>query len=197
MTKKATRGPYARGTAKRAEILEKAIEAFGRYGYRATSMREIASAVGLSQAGLLHHFPTKEELLLAAIQERDRIQMLREDSYPDAWQDRVLQTHRENAENRELTELFTSLVVEATDNEHPAHQYFLERYRAVREFFATDFMRARGDETIGREDILKAQILTALWDGLQIQWLLDPDFDMLPAFEYAIVMLSRYSQYSN
>lgn len=197
MTKRKTRGPYARGTAKRAEILEKAIETFGKYGYRATSMREIANAVGLSQAGLLHHFPTKEELLLAAIQERDRIQMLREDAYPEAWQERVLQTHQENVENRELTKLFASLVVEATDEEHPAHQYFLERYRAVREFFATDFMRARGEQTIGREDLLKAQILTALWDGLQTQWLLDTEFDMLPAFEYAIVMLSRYSQYTD
>ncbi|MEY2946360.1 MAG: hypothetical protein RL243_1137, partial [Actinomycetota bacterium] len=44
-----------------------------------------------------------------------------------------------------------------------------------------------------REDAIKAQLAIAIWDGLQTQWLLDEDFDMKPAFEYALKMLSEYT----
>lgn len=68
---KKTRGPYAKGTAKREEIIERAIDAFGKTGYHGTSMREIATACGLSQAGLLHHFASKEAILLAIVEYRE------------------------------------------------------------------------------------------------------------------------------
>jgi AcrR family transcriptional regulator len=74
MVTRKPRGPYAKGTAKREEILDRAVEAFGKTGYHATSMREIAAACNLSQAGLLHHFPNKEALLLAIVDMRENRQ---------------------------------------------------------------------------------------------------------------------------
>ena len=47
------RGPYAKGVAKREEILGVALDLFARDGYDKTSFREVARATGLSQAGLL------------------------------------------------------------------------------------------------------------------------------------------------
>ncbi|HEY7813530.1 MAG TPA: helix-turn-helix domain-containing protein [Nakamurella sp.] len=41
-------------------ILDRAAALFARQGLRKTSVQDIATAVGLSKAGLLHHFPTKE-----------------------------------------------------------------------------------------------------------------------------------------
>ncbi|MEJ2859430.1 MULTISPECIES: TetR/AcrR family transcriptional regulator [unclassified Saccharothrix] len=43
-------------------IIDRAAGLFARHGFEHTSLRELAEAVGLSKAGLLHHFPSKEAL---------------------------------------------------------------------------------------------------------------------------------------
>jgi AcrR family transcriptional regulator len=43
-------------------ILDQAAALFARQGFGKTSVQDIASAVGLSKAGLLHHFPTKDAI---------------------------------------------------------------------------------------------------------------------------------------
>jgi len=43
-------------------ILDRAAALFARRGFAKTSVQEVADAVGLSKAGLLHHFPSKEAL---------------------------------------------------------------------------------------------------------------------------------------
>ncbi|OLR92738.1 TetR/AcrR family transcriptional regulator [Actinokineospora bangkokensis] len=48
------------------EILDRAAALFARHGYEHTSLRSLAESVGLSKAGLLHHFPSKEALYSAA-----------------------------------------------------------------------------------------------------------------------------------
>ena len=44
------------------DILDRAAALFARRGFAKTSVQEIADAVGLSKAGLLHHYPTKDAL---------------------------------------------------------------------------------------------------------------------------------------
>jgi AcrR family transcriptional regulator len=44
-----------------------AIDLFGRHGYEATSMRQIAHAVGMKAPSLYNHFASKEELFVAAL----------------------------------------------------------------------------------------------------------------------------------
>jgi AcrR family transcriptional regulator len=63
---------YAKGRAKRREIIEQATTVFGEVGYRATSLREVAARCAMSHTGVLHHFPNKEALLQAVLEERDR-----------------------------------------------------------------------------------------------------------------------------
>jgi AcrR family transcriptional regulator len=48
------------------EILDRAAALFAQHGFAQTSLKALADAVGLSKAGLLHHFPSKEALYLAA-----------------------------------------------------------------------------------------------------------------------------------
>jgi AcrR family transcriptional regulator len=43
-------------------ILDRAAALFARYGFEQTSVQAVADAVGLSKAGLLHHFPSKDAL---------------------------------------------------------------------------------------------------------------------------------------
>nr|WP_290666321.1 TetR/AcrR family transcriptional regulator [Ardenticatena sp.] len=50
-------------------ILDTATRLFVAHGYKGLSMREIATATGLSKAGLYHHFKTKEELFIAVLEE--------------------------------------------------------------------------------------------------------------------------------
>ena len=64
---------YAKGIAKREEILDTALEVIARSGYARASVRELADAVGLSQAGLLHYFASKEELYAAILLRRDPV----------------------------------------------------------------------------------------------------------------------------
>ncbi|SHN43734.1 TetR/AcrR family transcriptional regulator [Cryptosporangium aurantiacum] len=48
-------------------ILNRAATLFARYGYAQTSVQAIADAVGMSKAGLLHYFPTKDALRDAVV----------------------------------------------------------------------------------------------------------------------------------
>lgn len=49
------------------KIFMKAAEMFLEYGYDGTPMSKIAKELGISKAGLYHHYPDKESLLFAAI----------------------------------------------------------------------------------------------------------------------------------
>ena len=51
------------------EILDAAGELFTTKGFAATSTRQIADMVGIRQASLYHHFPNKEEILAALLEE--------------------------------------------------------------------------------------------------------------------------------
>ncbi|MFM5951665.1 MAG: TetR/AcrR family transcriptional regulator [Micrococcales bacterium] len=185
MTEPKKRGAYPKGAAKREEILQHAVEVFGRLGFHAASMREIAKECGLSQAGLLHHFPNKESLLLALVEEREHSQEVATGS---SWAEDFYARMLENMENEALTRLWANLVGEATDRKHPAHDYFLERYRKIRAQFAASLAEA---SEISPEDRLRASVLIAVWDGLQTQWLLDDSFDMREPFAYAMKLLSQ------
>jgi TetR/AcrR family transcriptional repressor of nem operon len=47
----------------REEILEKAIDVFGRQGYHRTSMHDLAAACGLMKGSFYHYFNSKEALM--------------------------------------------------------------------------------------------------------------------------------------
>ena len=62
----------ANGRASRRAILTAALEVFAERGQRGTSLMEIANRVGMTQPGLLHHFGTKEQLLLEVVQAQEQ-----------------------------------------------------------------------------------------------------------------------------
>lgn len=191
MTEPKKRGSYAKGDAKREEILLHAIDVFGRLGYHATSMREIARECGLSQAGLLHHFANKEVLLMALVESREENHTLTEALTTKLWTEAFYEQMVSNLEAEPLTRLWANLVGEATDRSHPAHEYFLKRYARIRESFAKTLTQGDLRKTVTHEDRVRASLLIALWDGLQTQWLLDDDFDMREPFEYALKLLAQ------
>jgi AcrR family transcriptional regulator len=56
-----------KGERTRRRLIELATERFGRRGYRATSVSEIARAAGLTQAAVYAYFANKEELFMASV----------------------------------------------------------------------------------------------------------------------------------
>src|SRR3546814_17619533 len=64
-----SRRPSTKGEQTRRAILAAAIERFGREGYRATSVADIARAAGVGGTVAYAYFPNKETLFLAAIYE--------------------------------------------------------------------------------------------------------------------------------
>ncbi len=182
----ARRGSYAKGVAKREEILTRALEVVAREGYRGASVKELADAVGLSQAGLLHYFDSKEELFTEILRKRDEVDAAAFGSADEATSDiglvreGYLQVIRHNGEVPGLVQLFSRMNVDASDPEHPAHRYFLERGSALRGLFVPAIAEAQREGRLadGVAPETLARIFQALADGLQVQWMLDPAVDM-------------------
>jgi AcrR family transcriptional regulator len=174
----ASRG-YAKGRARRQEILQTAFRAFAEQGFRATSMREIADMVGLSQAGLLHHFASKEELLAEVLRLRDAEQeifneRIMRESGPDTLR-YLVELADLNARQAGLVRLYTVLAGEAVGPGHPAQGYFVQRYANVRTRVTSRLRESQAQGRI-RDDADLAEVaatIIAAMDGLQIQWLLD------------------------
>lgn len=189
----ATRGAYAKGVVKREEILEAALAVVASHGYRKASVREIAEAAGLSPAGLLHYFGTKEELFVAILRardERDELAYAGEDSAAA-----FLAVVAHNASVPGLVQLYSQLAAEAGDPEHPAHAYFRERTERVESMTRA---QVAADQQAGllRDDVDAAWIvrmLHAVADGLQNAWMLDPTIDMVAEIEQLLVLLRPQS----
>ncbi|UOQ90766.1 TetR/AcrR family transcriptional regulator [Agromyces endophyticus] len=197
----ARRGSYAKGIAKREEILTAALEVIARNGYGRASVRELADAVGLSQAGLLHYFSSKEELFAEVLRKRDEVdrEVLEADHADDPDADEVslldgfVGVVRHNAEVPGLVQLYARLSNEATAPDHAAHAFFEERFRMFRELAADDIRagQQRGEIPADLDAERLASILLAVSDGLQTQWLMDPSIDMAAHIEYLIGLFAR------
>ncbi|MGY6018608.1 TetR/AcrR family transcriptional regulator [Streptomyces spinosirectus] len=181
-----------RSEERRAEIVRAALEVIAERGYRGTSLAAVAERVGLTQQGLLHHFPTKEALLVAVLKERDQW-----DAVPATqWRVDLLASLVEyNAMRPGIIQTFSALLGESVTEGHPAREYFTDRYRQVRESMA-GVLRAEYGERLpnGLTPERTAPLLVAVMDGLQYQWLLDPEsVDMPGAFRDFLALLGEKS----
>lgn len=172
----------ARSEERRTEIVRAALEVIAERGYRGASLGAVAERVGLTQQGLLHYFPTKEALLVAVLEERDRWDTSGGRDR-ERWRLDLMESLVEyNAMRPGIVQTFSALLGESVTEDHPARAFFTERYVQVRENMA-DVLRAEyGAELPGGltpEQV--APLLTAVMDGLQFQWLLDPDAVDMPA----------------
>jgi AcrR family transcriptional regulator len=66
--------PRPRDDGRRRALLDALIDAFASGGIGRRSLRELADAVGTSHRMLLHHFGSREELIVAVVQEMERRQ---------------------------------------------------------------------------------------------------------------------------
>lgn len=184
MTQAKARGPYMKTPARRAEIVRAARDSFAEHGFAKASLRDIAERVGITHAGLLHHFRNKDELLAAVLAERDTEEwQYARARVPDM--DHLapylgeLLSHHQKAP--ELMRLWIELAAAASRPEHPAHDYFVQRYARGNDRFAQGMREKAGKGELHQalEPEHAATLLQAVLNGLQLQWLLDQDLDIV------------------
>ncbi len=179
-------GRAVRGDTTRRLVLDAALEMFAEQGYRGTSVRDIAARCGMTHPGLLYHFPSKADLLMAVLQHRDEADC--DDADFADLEGRAMLIHlvegaRQNATKRGIVELFATLSVEATAPDHPAYAYFVDRYQVLRSTITRAFadLARDGQLRAGVDPAAAAALVISAMDGLQIQWLLDPAAIDMPA----------------
>ncbi|MDH6519334.1 AcrR family transcriptional regulator [Streptomyces sp. SAI-135] len=179
-----------RSEERRGEIVRAALEVIAERGYRGASLAAVAERVGLTQQGLLHHFPTKDALLVAVLEERDKW-----DAVPNgSWRVDLLASLVEyNAMRPGIIQTFSALLGESVTEGHPAREYFTDRYTRVRASMAAALRTEYGDRLPnGLSPERTAPLLVAVMDGLQYQWLLDPEsVDMPGAFRDFLRLLGE------
>ena len=173
------RGRYAVGVARRAQIIETAARHFARYGYGRSSIGRVAREVGISEAGLLHHFASKEELLLAVLEQieaADRAALAAADLPTTglACLDLLPWVVDHNVDRPGVVRLFVLLSAEATGEDHPARAWFAARYQRLVAETAAGLRAgiASGEIRADVDCAGLARELAAVSDGLQTQWLL-------------------------
>ncbi len=185
------RGPYAKTAHVTSDILDVATTVFATHGYHGGSLRDISRQLNLSMTSIAHHFGTKYDLLEAVLERADSTTSGNRDFDFDEACGRLgvaqatLERIGSSVERPELLRLFAILAAEASTPSHPAHDWFVERYRRkgreLGEAFAYDQSLGRIDSD--RDPSLLAQLLIATWDGIQLQWLIDPRTDMATAMK--------------
>lgn len=180
-------------------ILEAAIPIIGRCGYYGFSIRMLADACGLSVPGILHHFRSKEAILLAVLDYRERR------DFEAVWQglpfrdpgrlaelsvaevNRMLrETVVRNSQQPDILRLVTMLRTEALYPQHPAFAFFRDRNRRS---LATITHMLTGK--VADPESAAAQVI-ALMLGLETLWLGSPDLiDMVRLWDEAIEHVLR------
>jgi AcrR family transcriptional regulator len=181
------RGPYAKSDERKRALSRAALSLISEKGHRAVSVVEIAERAGASEPTAYYHFPTKEGLLIAALQQHDDENIRARGHEAGAIQD-MGRRAQEGVQRTFFGRLYNELAGAAADPEHPANDYFRNRWARSLEVVATDI---RALQQAGRvaQDVdadTVAHLLLAAWEGLQLQWMQGPAFDIRSLIEQHI-----------
>ena len=188
--------PYAtllaKGEDRRQRILLAAQRLLTRNGGRGTSLGQIAREAGVSPAGLLHHFESKEQLLHAVLDARDADDLAAADFTTDVIEqlERVAERY---GRAPELIGMFNVLLAENVSPDAPLHARFLDRYRASVDIVAAQIRRGQRAGRY-RKDVdpaVKAAEIVAFLTGMETSWLLDPTVPLNEVFHEYTSSLAR------
>lgn len=182
----------AKGEDRKQRILQVAQRLLTRNGWRNTTLAQIASEAGVSPAGLLHHFESKEQLLLAVVDIRDAD----DDAHADRAGDLIAEIARVPERfdrSPELMGAFTVVLVENLLPDAPLHERLLKRYRDGVDIVA-ELIRHGQESGRYRTDMnpaVKAAQIIAFINGMETTWLLDPSIPLTEVFKDYAESLAR------
>lgn len=182
---KRRRGPNVSTPARRAQIVRAALESFAQHGFERASLRDIAARAHVTHAALLRHFAGKDELLLAALAQREVDEEALAARILEAGATRasvLSEVLRDEFGDPDYQRNWMALTIAATDPEHPAHDFFTTRRERMRTRFSGSPLPTSRDSAYLSADE-KVTLVLALIDGLRIQSLLDPSRETLSLLE--------------
>jgi AcrR family transcriptional regulator len=182
----------AKGEDRRQRILIAAQRLLTRNGSRGTTLGQIAREAGVSPAGLLHHFESKEQLLHAVLDARDADDLANADFKADPIEN-LRKVAQRFERSPELIGMFTVLLTENLTPEAPLHERFLDRYRLSVEIIAKGIRRGQRTGRY-RQDLdpaVKAAEIVAFITGMETSWLLDPSLPLAAVFNEYTSSLAR------
>lgn len=181
--------------SRRTEIVVAAMEAFAATGYHNTSLNDIADQLDMTAAGILHHFKTKENLLVEVLEFRDGLGPNPSNPSGRAFFDSLVAVAARNEVKPGLTQLYTVLAAESLTHDHPAQDWFRDRYDRVRSVVREALIDEVGEGwgSIADEVDAGAQAIVAAMDGLQVQFLLEPEkYPMVASLEMTINCITAH-----
>jgi AcrR family transcriptional regulator len=185
-----------KGEGRREAILSAAMQRFAEDGYQSASFAAIAEDVGLSLPGLLHYYPSKVHLLLALLDRRDMETSRTLEGAKLPWRpflEGLTEVVRRNMEMVGIVRTFVILNAESLTRDHPAEEWFRQRTVLLRNVFSEVLAEGVAAGEI-RPHVVPDEIaseLIAVMDGLQIQWLRDPQqVDMSAIFSSYVARLA-------
>lgn len=183
---------FAKGDDRKQRILVVAQRLLTKNGWRSTTLGQIASEAGVTPAGLLHHFESKEQLLHAVLDARDA-----DDDANANMSGDIVEEIRKAAErftrSPELIGMFAVILVENLDPQAALHKRVLNRYRAAIEVVAEGIRRGQrsGRYRSDLEPDIKAAEVVAFLNGMETSWLLDPSIPLTEVFVEYTTSLAR------
>jgi AcrR family transcriptional regulator len=163
---------------RRQQILDSAIAVLAQRGVDRASLRTIGEAIGVSHTALRHYFSSRDELLVEAYRMHEARAAGDAPAPEQSAVSLVIEAAERNRSIPGLVELYATLTTDALQEQHAATREFArDRFRSLRESLAA---RIESGQQAGRiaadiDPLDAAALVIAASDGLQIQWLLDPD----------------------
>jgi AcrR family transcriptional regulator len=165
-----------KGERRREDIVRSATRLFSRYGYERVRIADIAKEVGISDAGVLYHFPTKEALFTAIVdlRERDyRLDMADADSVREML-DRSIESVQQAATHPDLLRLRVTLTGIDVAEDTPVRGRLARNFalmlppaeKTIRKGIAAGEIRANVDPQHA------ALTMYAINEGVRSQWVL-------------------------
>ncbi|MBW8785170.1 MAG: TetR/AcrR family transcriptional regulator [Novosphingobium sp.] len=192
----ATDGGAAKPHGRKVQILDEAIRLLGEHGFNGATVQALARRCGITNAGLLYYFGSKDALLLEVLDEyetRERrvitplvkaIEAARADA--DTTWGAILAMMRgivaRFVERPDLARFLFVVQAEALDRTHPAHQWFRERDARTIELFASVLEGFVVDpESTARRALSGMQGLAQHWLRQEASFDLAAEWDALAA----------------
>jgi AcrR family transcriptional regulator len=163
---------------RRQQILDSVIALLAQRGMDRASLRTVGEAIGVSHTALRHYFSSRDELLVEAYRTHEARAAGDVPATDQSAVGLIIEAAERNRAIPGLVELYATLTTDALQEQHAVTREFVRgRFRLLREALAA---RIESGQQAGRiapdiDPLDAAALVIAASDGLQIQWLLDPD----------------------
>jgi len=181
------RGPYAKSDQRRSDLSKAALALIQERGHRNVAVSDVAALARTSEPTVYYHFPTKEDLFIAALKQHDE-----ENIRPVGHEEGAIADIGPRAEagvrRTNYARLYNELAGAAADPDHPANAFHRERWARSIHVISTDIRRLQDDGKVALDvdADATAHLILASWEGLQLKWMQGPEFDIRAQLEQLV-----------